>query len=63
MSLLIVFSSIKIAIKYTYPPADSYSILALFSTALLLIIFIKHIDPLKEIIDKKSIIGKGNNHE
>ncbi len=63
MSLLIIFSSIKIAVKYTFPPAESISIVVFFSTALLLIIFIKHIDPLKEIIDKKSIIAKGKHHE
>ncbi len=63
MSLLIVFSSLKIAIKYTFPTAESYSILVFFTTALLLIIFIKHIDPLKEIIDKNSLRKKGINHE
>ncbi len=63
MSLFIVFTTIKIAIKYTFPLAESLSMLALFSTALLLIIFIKHIDPLKEIIDRKRIIDKGKNHE
>jgi glycerol-3-phosphate acyltransferase PlsY len=63
MSLLIVMSSLGIAIKYSFPQAESISILAFFTTSLLLIIFIKHIDPLKEIIDKKSLIGKGKNHE
>ena len=63
MSLLIVMSSLDIGIKYSFPQAESISILAFFTTSLLLIIFIKHIDPLKEIIDKKSLIGKGKNHE
>ncbi len=62
MSVVIVFTSIKIADKYAFPPAESLSTLALFSSALLLLIFIKHIEPLKELIDKKSFL-KGKQDE
>ncbi len=52
LTLIIIFSASDFAFKYTFPKADSLSSLILFSTALLSIIFIKHIDPLKELISK-----------
>ena len=52
LSFLLVISSIEIIYKYSYPTPDSYGTLAMFCVGLLTIIFIKHIDPLKEIIDK-----------
>ena len=52
LTFLLVISSIEIIYKYSYPTPDSYGTIAMFCVGLLTIIFIKHIDPLKEIIDK-----------
>ncbi|MGA8265758.1 MAG: glycerol-3-phosphate acyltransferase [Ignavibacteriaceae bacterium] len=51
-TLLSTISSIEIIYKYSYPTPDSYGTILMFCVGLLTIIFIKHIDPLKEIIDK-----------
>jgi len=52
LTLLLTISSIEILYKYSYPAPDSFGTLLMFCVGLLTIIFIKHIDPLKEIIDK-----------
>lgn len=49
-SVLVVFGTLDIAIKYAYPQPESVSGLILVSTAVLIIIFIRHIEPLKELI-------------
>ena len=49
-SLLIVFGTSEIAVKYAYPDPVNSSNLILISSAVLLLIFIKHIEPLKELI-------------
>lgn len=51
LSLLLTFSSANIAIKYANPLPESVSVLLFFTTSVLLIIFIKHIEPLKEFIN------------
>ena len=54
-SLLILYGTSKIAVKYAYPHPESISALILISTAVLIIIFIRHIEPLREFIsDQKS---------
>jgi len=55
MSLILVFTTSKIAVNYTFPQADSVSLVILFSTSLLMLIFIKHIEPLKELMKSKNI--------
>ena len=50
LSILVVFATSNIAVKYAYPLPLSISELILTSSAVLIIIFIKHIDPLKELI-------------
>jgi glycerol-3-phosphate acyltransferase PlsY len=50
MSLVLVFTTNQIAIKYTFPRAESISLLILFSTAILILIFIKHVEPLKDLL-------------
>jgi glycerol-3-phosphate acyltransferase PlsY len=55
LTLLIIFTVPDFAFRYTFPKADSLSSLLLFSTALLSVIFIKHIDPLKEILSNRTI--------
>jgi glycerol-3-phosphate acyltransferase PlsY len=59
MSLVLIFISDQIAYKYSFPKAESISSLMFFSAGLLLLIFIKHIDPLKEIISNKKFFIKG----
>ncbi len=49
-SLLVLFGTSKIAVKYTYPQPESISALMLSSTAILIIIFIRHVEPLREFI-------------
>jgi len=50
LSLLIVYNTIEIAIKYTYPKTDDVSSVVFVSTSILVLILIKHIDPLKELV-------------
>lgn len=51
LSLLLVFNVSDIAIKYTYPTPAFISELIFFTVSGLMIIFIKHIDPLLELIE------------
>jgi glycerol-3-phosphate acyltransferase PlsY len=51
LSLIIVLAANNIDFYYSFPRAGSMALLMLFNTALLLLIFIKHIDPLIEIIN------------
>ena len=60
LTLTSAFLAPGLAFEYTFPKPDSLSSLILFITALLSIIFIKHIDPLKELLSKTS---KGNVNE
>ena len=59
LSLIIVFSSVNIAYKYSFPQADTSGSLILFSCSLMLIIFTRHIDPLKELMSDKKLFIKG----
>lgn len=52
-SLFVVFGTSRIAMKYTYPQPESISTLMLISTAVLIIIFIRHIEPLREFISEQ----------
>lgn len=54
LSLIAIFLTEKISVKYVYPSPSSQGELMLLVTAGLLIIFIKHIEPLKEIISNKT---------
>lgn len=54
LSLIVIFMTEKISAKYVYPSPSSQGELILLVTAGLLIIFIKHIEPLKEIISNKT---------
>jgi acyl phosphate:glycerol-3-phosphate acyltransferase len=57
-SLLLVYGTTNIAIKYAYPRPLDISTLIMVSTAVLVIIFIKHIDPLNELISKTKKMEK-----
>jgi glycerol-3-phosphate acyltransferase PlsY len=56
--LIIILTSSDIAVKYSYPRAGTRGELILFSMALLIIIFVRHIEPLKDIIKNKNFIRK-----
>jgi Predicted membrane protein len=58
LALLIILTFPDVAHKYSFPKAESISSLMFFSTTLLIIIFIKHIDPLIELLTKFNIINK-----
>ena len=52
LSLLVVFGTSELAVKYAYPQPKNSGLLVLVSSAVLIIIFIKHIEPLKELISE-----------
>ncbi|MDH3268345.1 MAG: glycerol-3-phosphate acyltransferase [Ignavibacteria bacterium] len=52
-AVLVLFGTSKIAVKYAYPQPESISALMLISTAVLIIIFIRHIEPLREFISEQ----------
>ncbi len=58
MTLVIILTSSDIAVKYSFPRAGTRGELVLFSIALLIIIFVRHIEPFKEIIKNKNFIRK-----
>lgn len=61
ISLIIIFITPFTAIKYSFPKAATEGELILFSMALLVIIFVKHIDPLKDIIKNRNFFRKAKN--
>lgn len=52
LSILVIYFTLNIALYFVYPLPDSIGELLLLSTSGLIIIFIKHIEPLKEIISQ-----------
>jgi acyl phosphate:glycerol-3-phosphate acyltransferase len=60
MTMIINFNSHNIAYKYSYPLAESSISTVLLVTSVLLIIFIRHIDPLKELIEKNKFFKRRN---
>jgi len=63
MSLIIIFTSSDIAIKYTFPRATETDNLILFLLGLFIIILTKHIEPLINLIENPTIIGRKNNEK
>jgi acyl phosphate:glycerol-3-phosphate acyltransferase len=57
-SFVIVLSSSSVAVKYSYPAASEEGII-FFTIALIILIFLKHIDPLIDLIESKKIFSKG----
>ena len=55
MALIILFITSDIAVKYTFLVPENQSTLVVLTTAILVIIFIKHIEPLKELISKVKV--------
>ncbi|MCH7827292.1 MAG: glycerol-3-phosphate acyltransferase [Bacteroidetes bacterium] len=62
LSYLLVISTSKIAMKYTYPSTISNIELILFTTIILFLILIKHIIPFKDEIKKIKLSARGNNN-
>ena len=56
LTMIMLFS--ETIIKYSFPKADSVSSLIFFSTGLLLIIFIRHTDPMMELLSQFNFIKK-----
>ena len=52
LSFIVVISANEIGYYYSFPRADSMSSLMLFTSSLLILIFIKHIEPFIDIINK-----------
>jgi glycerol-3-phosphate acyltransferase PlsY len=52
-SLLVLFGTPNIAIKYAYSISPGMELLLIVSSSVLIIIFIRHIEPLKELIEKQ----------
>lgn len=50
LSLFIVYGTSEVAVKYAFPQPVNSGVLLMVSSAALIIIFIKHIEPLKELI-------------
>ncbi|NWG28640.1 MAG: glycerol-3-phosphate acyltransferase [Ignavibacteriaceae bacterium] len=49
-SLFVLFGSYEVAVKYAFPQPKNADTLILTSCSILIVIFIKHIEPLKELI-------------
>ncbi len=58
ISPIIILITPLTAIKYSFPKAATTGELILFSMALFIIIFVKHIDPLKDIIKNRNLFRK-----
>ena len=61
LSLLLILSTPQIAAKYASPGAESFSTLLLFTATSLMIIFIKHIKPLKDLLKDKTLFERNKN--
>lgn len=57
-SIFVLFGTTNLAVKYAFPEPKSFSELVLVSTAILMIIFIRHIEPLKEFISSQKNISR-----
>jgi acyl phosphate:glycerol-3-phosphate acyltransferase len=53
LSLFVVFATSGIASKYAFPKPVNSDVLLMVSSAVLVLIFIKHIEPLKELIQEQ----------
>jgi len=53
LSLFVIFGTSDIAVKYAFPQPVNSGLLLLVISAVLIIIFIKHIEPLKELISEQ----------
>jgi glycerol-3-phosphate acyltransferase PlsY len=61
LSVLVLFGTYRIAFNYAFPKPAGVDILLTASSSILIIIFIKHIEPLKELIQKQKNKRKHKN--
>lgn len=61
-TLLISYMAAEVAFKYSFPQSENISSLLLFTTGLMTIIFIKHIDPFIELLKNKPF-SKGSDEQ
>lgn len=61
LSILVLFGTYRIAFNYAFPKPAGVDILLTASSSILIIIFIKHIEPLKELIQKQKNNRKHKN--
>lgn len=61
LSVLLLFGTYRIAFNYAFPKPAGVDILLTASSSILIIIFIKHIEPLKELIQKQKNNRKHKN--
>lgn len=61
LSVLLLFGTYRIAFNYAFPKPAGVDILLTASSSILIIIFIKHIEPLKELIQKQKNKRKHKN--
>ena len=54
-SLIVFFNTTEIAVKYVNPVPENLSSLVLLITSVMIIIIIKHLEPLKELLFEKEI--------
>ena len=58
LSLLLFINISPIAYRYTYPEANSASELVIFMPALMLLILVRHVDPLRELLKNSSFLNR-----
>lgn len=61
LSVLVLFGTYRIAFNFAFPKPAGVDILLTASSSILIIIFIKHIEPLKELIQKQKNNRKHKN--
>lgn len=61
LSVLVLFGTYRIAFNFAFPKPAGVDILLTASSSILIIIFIKHIEPLKELIQKQKNKRKHKN--
>jgi acyl phosphate:glycerol-3-phosphate acyltransferase len=60
LTLLVVFNTANIAYKYSFPEPDAESTMIMMTASILILILIKHFEPLKELIKSKTFTRKRN---
>jgi len=54
-SMIFIFSFSRFFFRFTFPRPDSYSTFNIFASAILLIILIKHFEPLQSLITQNKV--------
>ncbi len=59
-SMIFIFSFSRFFFRFTFPRPDSFSTFNIFAPAILLIILIKHFEPLQSLITQNKVYSKKN---